>query len=109
MNVVYTDDFREDLRLQAAWYAGRKDEALGMRYATAVIEAVETLLVNPHLGIKCDFRSRKLKELRRILVDRPFHTHLIFYRIEGEDLVAARVISGYRDLQRRLLQAPGAE
>jgi hypothetical protein len=43
------------------------------------------------------------------LLDRPFHTHLVFYRASAEDLVAYRIMSGFRNLEKRLLQPPGAE
>ena len=39
----------------------------------------------------------------------PFDRHLIYYRISGEELVAFRVVSGARDLPRRLLDPPGTE
>lgn len=109
MRIAYAEYFLADVELQQDWYTEQSDAALGIRYADAVLASLKNLAANPHLGIQCNFRSRKLRGLRRFLVDRPFHTHLIFYRVEEQDLVAVRVISGFRDLQRRLLQPPGAD
>jgi len=46
--------------------------------------------------------------LRFYPVEKPFHRHLLYYRISGEELVAFRVVPGERDLPRRLLDPPGA-
>jgi len=37
-----------------------------------------------------------------------FKVHLIFYRVETEELDVFRVLHGMRDLPRRLTQPPGA-
>jgi hypothetical protein len=66
------------------------------------------LAEHPSLGTICRFRPRKLAGLRRCVVDKPFQSNLLFYRVEGSDLVGFRTISGWRDLPRRLLDPPGA-
>jgi hypothetical protein len=44
------------------------------------------------IGSRCDYPELKLAGLRFYPVEKPFHRHLIYYRISGDDLVAFRVV-----------------
>ena len=109
LRVVYTDDFPADVAAQARWYFRQRDEALALEYARAVEATLEFLAEHPHLGTLCAYPEPQLAGLRFYLVEKPFHRHLIHYRISGEELVAFRVVPGARDLPRRLLDPPEAE
>ena len=51
----------------------------------------------------------KLTGLRRIPLDAPFGRFLVFYRVTADEVRAARLLHGMRDLPRRLLDPPGSE
>jgi len=109
LRVVYTDDFPLDVAGQARWYARQRDLALALDYADAVEATLEFLAQNPRIGTPCNYPEPELAELRFYPVEKPFHRHLLYYRISGEELVAFRVVPGERDLPRRLLDPPGAD
>src|SRR3954463_10355026 len=109
LNVILADDFTQDLDLQQDWYTKQRDEKLGLAYVTSVEMTLARLAEHPTFGTVCRFRHQKLAGLRRCVVDKPFQSNLVFYRVEGGDLIGFRVISGWRDLPRRLLDPPGAE
>ncbi len=106
LRVVYTDDFPADVAKQARWYARQRDEALALDYARAVEATLEFLAQNPQLGVLCAYPESQLAGLRFYLLEKPFHRHLLYYRISGEELIAFRVVPGARDLPRRLLDPP---
>jgi hypothetical protein len=108
LNVVLTEYFTQDLDIQQDWYTKERDEELGLGYVRAVERTIGWLADHATLGILCRFPSKELAGLRRYLVEKPFQSNLIFYRVEGSDLIAARVVSGWRDIARRLLEPPGA-
>ncbi len=107
LRIVYTDDFPKDIALQVGWYATKRDDTLAIAYARAVEATLELLSEHPHLGALCQFSEPELTGLRFYLVEKPFHRHLIYYRISGDDLVAFRVVPGARDLPRRILEPSG--
>ncbi|HEV7402515.1 MAG TPA: type II toxin-antitoxin system RelE/ParE family toxin [Chthoniobacteraceae bacterium] len=108
LNVVLTDDFTQDLDLQLEWYREQRDEELGLAYIRAVDQTMRELAEHPTLGTQCRFRPERLAGLRRRVVNKPFQSNLVFYRVEGNDLIGFRAISGWRDIPRRLLDPPGA-
>ena len=109
LRVVYTDDFPVDVAMQVRWYTRQRDEALALEYARAVEATLEFLAEHPQIGTQCRYSEPELAGLRFYLVEKPFHRHLIYYRVFGEELIAFRVVAGDRDLPRRLLDPPGAE
>lgn len=84
-------------------------KALALDYARAVETILEFLAQYPQLGTRCAYPEPQLADMRFYLVQKPFERHLIYYRISDEELVAFRVVSGARDLPRRLLDPPGTE
>jgi len=79
-----------------------------MRYLAAVHQTLDLLAVDPLLGRIRRFRHERLRGIRSFRVQPPFNKHVIFYRLDSNQLFAERVIHGARDLKRRLLQSPGA-
>ena len=104
--IVKAPGFLSDAELQFEWYLDKAGEDIARRYLSALDETLRRLAHQPFLGRKCRFRSDALKALRCQVVARPFDTHLVFYRVEGESLQVVRVMHGARDLPRRLRQAP---
>jgi plasmid stabilization system protein ParE len=64
LRVVYTDDFPDDVAVQARWYARQKDGALALGYARAVEATLEFLAQHPKLGTLCTYLEPQLADLR---------------------------------------------
>ena len=76
------------------------------RFVAAVEATVNTLTENPRRG-RCPFpKDPELAELHSVLVQRPFHKHLLYYRFTSDTLILERLIHGARDLPRRLRESP---
>ena len=101
--------FRADLKEQAGWYIEQGGFGLAERYLTAVTETLARLARHPFSGRPRRFRDTELCGLRSVVVARPFDTHIVFYRVEGEVLQVVRVMHGARDLPRRLRQSPATD
>lgn len=87
------------------WYCEHASPESAERFVD-IVQATQTLTQTPALG-RLRFTNRpELAGLRSWRVARPFQRHLIFYRIDSEDLLAERLIHGARNLPRRLLQSP---
>ncbi len=99
----------QDLDLQYEWYSSKVGEDVAERYLFAFDQTKLTLCRQPDLGRILHFRDRRLAKLRSKVVEGSFNQHLVFYRVEGDNLVIFRVLHGMRDLPRRLLEPPGAD
>ena len=108
MKVVRADWFDADLDRQFEWYVTNADVSTADRFFTAVGRTIEFLAVNPEAGPTRRFAHPELQGLRFLPLMGKFSRFLIFYRV-GEDLIAERLLHGYRDLARRILNPPGAE
>jgi len=104
-----SDYFNEDFVLQYRWYLREAGEELAERCFERVLITIRELARHPGLGRGRKFRNETLKGLRSFRVARPFHRHLIFYRVTETELFVERMMHGTRDLPRRLREAPGAE
>ncbi len=101
--------FLGDLEVQFRWYEEGVGSEVAWRYLLAVDQTLERLAERADLGRPRHFRHPELQGLRSLLVTRPFHRHMVFYRYDDTNLYAVRVMHGARDLPRRLRQPPGAE
>ena len=79
------------------------------RYGVTVVQTLLRLAQDPFAGRPRRFRNPQLNGIRSITVARPFNSHLVFYRVQGEIVVVVRVLHGARDLPRRLRQPPGSD
>lgn len=70
---------------------------------------LERLGAHPEAGVEYHHPHPELTGLRRIPRDAPFGRFLAFYRVTADEVRAARLLHGMRDLPRRLLDPPGAE
>jgi plasmid stabilization system protein ParE len=107
--IEVSEDARQDLALQHAWYAREAGADIAERYLKAFRSTAELIARQPGIGVLRKFRSPRLKDIRSFQLASPFRIHLIFYRVEGDCLVVFRVMHGMRDLQRRLTEPPCAD
>ncbi|MGA7079761.1 MAG: type II toxin-antitoxin system RelE/ParE family toxin [Terriglobales bacterium] len=87
-----------DIVEQADWYEEKSDRKLAERWSKAVTSAVRRILRNPWLGAPCRFSPAELRDVRRARVS-GLPKHLVFYRVEGNDVLILRVLHGARDLE----------
>ncbi len=107
MSVRKTKDFLQDLESQFGWYAGNAGPEVAELYLDAVESTCSLLGKHPRLGPPGGFSHPRLSHWRFFTVSRPFNKHILFYEVEGEDVILRRVMHGYRDLPRRLNEPPG--
>ncbi len=96
--LVLSDAAVVDILEQADWYAVQSGVALGKRWEKAVTSAVLRVLNNPAAGTPCAFRRAELRDVRRATIP-GFPKHLLFYSIQGTEVLVLRVIHGARDLE----------
>ena len=102
------DGFLADFDLQYRWYAVQAGETVARRFLDAVWRTLEELAAQPGQGRRRRFRHPSLQGLHSFRVRPPFEVHLIFYRYTDEELSAERLMSGRRDLARRLREPPAS-
>lgn len=104
-----SDYFWADMARRVDWYRDHASPEIAERFVDTVQQTLQTLTQTPALGRLRFANQPELAGLRSWRVVRPFQRHLIFYRIDAEDLLAERLIHGARDLPRRLLRSPYEE
>jgi len=106
MSVRKSEDFISDVERQFEWYATNADWDVAERYLEAVETTCQLIGQHPLLGPNAGLIHPRLCEWRFIVVFRPFQKHVIFYEINGGDVVLRRAMHGHRDLPQRLLEPP---
>jgi len=109
LSVRKSSAFFTDYGRIARWYVREADEKLAQRWLDALDATLEKLSSMPEMGRLRRFRHHDLQGLRSFVVARPFHRHVLFYRVEPREIIFERVIHGSRDLPRRLLQSAADE
>lgn len=109
LSIVKTPGFLADAELQFEWYMDEAGEEVACRYLVALDETLGRISRQPELVPLRRFRAPRLNGLRSWLVAKPFHSHIVFYRVVGDVIEIFRVMHGARDLPRRLRQPPGSE
>jgi plasmid stabilization system protein ParE len=97
-------DFIADVERQFEWYAVNASWEIAERYLDAVEATCQLLGQHPQLGPVAGFSHPRLRDWRFIVVFRPFQKHILFYEIQGEDVLLRRAMHGHRDLPRRLVE-----
>ena len=87
-----------DIIEQAEWYEQYEGRPLAKRWENAVTSALLLITKNPRSGTLCSFQAQELHDVRRKPI-RNFPKHLIFYRVEGDQVLILRVVHGARDLE----------
>jgi toxin ParE1/3/4 len=97
-----TPSFNRDFAEQFEWYAREAGAEIALRFQDAVDATIVRLQQNPTIGRPRTFKNPRLNDFRSFQVNAPFNRLLLFYRIIGNVLEIRRLISGERDLPRRL-------
>lgn len=107
MNLRLAKDlcFEQDLETQFEWYEVHARPGVSDQFLSAVYLSLQELLRQPELGRVRRFQDERLQGFRSWLVSPPFDRLLLFYRIEGNLLVAKRLLHGARNLPRRLTES----
>lgn len=98
LRVVLTDAAESDILEQFDWYEAQVSKQLGQKWGDAIAATLIWLQRHPHSGAVCIFGTKELFGMRRVAVQE-FPRHLMFYQIEGEELLIIRVLHGARDLE----------
>ena len=99
--LTLTDAAVADILEQANWYQGQSDQRLAKRWESAVTSILLRILGNPRSGSPCSFKSEELHNVRRMSVA-GFPKHLIFYQLQGREILILRIVHGARDLESLL-------
>ena len=99
LRLVLSDAAVADILEQADWYMAQSGVALAKRWETAITSVLLRVVARPETGTPCAFRSAELRGVRRRTIA-GFPKHLLFYRVEGGEIVVLRVVHGARDLER---------
>jgi plasmid stabilization system protein ParE len=98
------ETFNADFDQQYRWYLEPAGEELAERFLMAVEDTLQSLLTQPDLGRRRNFRHPALAGIRSFQVKSPFQNILVFYRHTSTELSAERLMHGARDLPRRLAE-----
>ena len=102
--VVVSEAAKEDLARQSQWYISVAGERVARRYLEAFQSVMSVLAQLPAGGVPRKFRDPRLQGLRSVFMPGAFRVHLVFYRMEEDEVVVFRVLHGMRDLPRRLAE-----
>src|SRR5262249_51703866 len=109
MNVTRSPWFREDVERRGEYFLREAGERVLRNFLEAVFFTLEHLASFPECGIAREFEHPDLQALRFIPLSRPYDRYLVFYRVHPGEVIVERLMHGYRDLPRRLLEPPGVE
>lgn len=106
MSLLKSDDFIADVERQFEWYAINAAWEIAERYLDGVEATCKLLGQHPMLGLNAGLTHPRLRDWRFIVVFRPFQKHILFYEMNGNDVLMRRAMHGHRDLPRRLIERP---
>ena len=96
--IILSDLAVADILEQADWYEAQADQKLAKHWEKAVTSALLRISHRPDAGALCRFRADELHGTRRVPVPE-FPKHLIFYRLQENEILILRVVHGARDLE----------
>ena len=99
--LVLADQAVADVIEQADWYAAQSGRNLETRWEQAITSALLRLVRNAKVGALCNFRNGELRNVRRAAIH-GFSKHLIFYKIDENEIFILLVLHGARDLENFL-------
>jgi toxin ParE1/3/4 len=99
--------FEGDVEELTVYFLSTASEPVADRFLETVLLTLDQLLPFPNVGVAKEFSHAELQGLRLIPLTRPFGKYLLFYRVTEDAVYAERLLHGYRDLPRRLLDPPG--
>jgi toxin ParE1/3/4 len=99
--LVLSDAAVADILEQGDWYRRQSGQALAKRWEKAVTSSLLHILKTPGSGQQCTFRREELRNMRRATIA-GFSRHLVFYRLDEQEIFILRVLHGARDLENLL-------
>ena len=99
LRLAISDAAAFDILEQAAWYESQSGENLAIRWQRAVTVSILNAWKDPNIGSPCNFKSEELRDIRRVSIE-GFSKHLIFYRVQADELLVLRIVHGARDLEK---------
>ena len=99
--IVLSDEAVNDILEQAAWYEEQSGLKLARRWEQAVTSVLLRIAAAPAGGAPCIFKAPELAGVRRAPVT-GFPKHLVFYRIQKQQMNILRIVHGARDLESLL-------
>jgi toxin ParE1/3/4 len=97
-NLIVSDSAVADILDQGDWYALQSGPRLSNRWERAVTNSLLKLTKHPRTGSLCKFKVEEIRDVRRTPIP-GFPKHLIFYRIDNEEIFILRVLHRARDLE----------
>ncbi len=98
MNLVFSSLFEQDFaELMAAFAAGEREYSkdVSLRFEENTLDLIQLLLRHPDMGrLRRDLKPEGIRSFRV----RGFERYLLFYRVQGEDLVLLRLRFGGMDI-----------
>jgi plasmid stabilization system protein ParE len=107
MSLRKSDDFIADAEIQFEWYLTEVGQSVAERHLDSLEAACGLIGRYPQLGPKAGLKHPRLREWRFFVLFRPFNKHVLFYEIADDDVLMRRVMHGYREFPRRLIEPPG--
>jgi toxin ParE1/3/4 len=86
-----------DLDDQAAYLAREVGIDLALRFHDSAARTFDSIAKNPGIGERRESSNLRLAGLRVWCIE-GFANHLVFYRLEGDEVEIVRVLHGVRDL-----------
>jgi plasmid stabilization system protein ParE len=100
MRLIFSSLFEEDFAELVLNFATKASPDVATRFEHRVYRLIETLLKNPEMGrLRPDLNPPGIRSFRILDFDR----YLLFYRIEGENLILLRLRYGGMNLQALFL------
>jgi plasmid stabilization system protein ParE len=96
MKLVFSSLFEQDFAELVVNFASKAAPEVAMRFEHHVYRLIENLLRHPEMGRpRTDLKPTGIRSFRVV----GFERYLLFYRIQGEDLVLLRLRYGGMNLQ----------
>jgi len=96
----YTRKASSDLENITDYLQEQSGESIALRLLDAVDHTASLLQITPHIGIGCDFGSRRFPHMRRIVVSGPFHRWIIFYTPSATEIRIDRILHSAQNIPR---------
>jgi plasmid stabilization system protein ParE len=104
MSVCKSETFISDVEKQFQWYLVNANWEIADRYLQAVETTCKLLERHPLIGPRAKLSHSRLSDWRFVVTLRPFQKHILFYEINGPDVLLRRAMHAHRDLPRRLTE-----
>jgi|SRR5215211_630938 len=106
LRVDYAPWFDADIHFRVAWYIEQGGPQVSEDFISAIEATIQKLKKHPSHGRRRYPKDPELSTVYSVLLDRPFHKHILYYRFTADTLILERLIHGARDLPRRLRESP---